>query len=271
MGRHKSKNDTPFPIQMLLVAGAIVFCVWVIQHELPLLLFVGTIVGLSLVAVKFILPTRRRQAILQKADAAIQNHADQLARRRAQLVRQDPYGKPIFDKWLAEIEHFSTHHIRTALSPSERSMFDVHQTEFAPLIATRIEQLIPRKVAFGTFLPSMRPWEFEAFCAEQLQRVGWNAQVTQASRDQGVDVVAQKGRLRVVLQCKLYSSPVGNKAVQEIVAGRTHEQANYGAVVTNNTYTTPAEELAATNGILLLHYSDLPQLETLLKGSPCAQ
>ena len=84
-------------------------------------------------------------------------------------------------------------------------------------------------------------------------------------------MVAEKGPVRiVVLQCKLYSNPVGNKAVQEVVAGRAHEQANYGAVVTNSTGTTPAQELASINGILLLHHSDLPQLDALLRKVPGA-
>lgn len=201
----------------------------------------------------------------------IRQHADQLARRRAQLVRQDAYGKPILDKWFAEIDHFTVEHIRPSLAVPEQSMLDSHRMEFVPLITARIEELVPKRPAIETFTDSMRPSEFETFCAEQLQKTGWNARITQTSRDQGVDVIAEKGEVRVVLQCKLYSSPVGNKAVQEIVAGRAHEQANYGAVVTNSTYTTPAEELAATNGILLLHYSDLPQLDALLHGAPLTQ
>jgi restriction system protein len=87
------------------------------------------------------------------------------------------------------------------------------------------------------------------------------------SRDQGVDVVAEKDGCRVVLQCKLYARPVGNKAVQETAAGRAYEQADYGAVVTNHKYTLAAEQLAATNGVLLLHYRDLPDLENLLANA----
>jgi restriction system protein len=76
------------------------------------------------------------------------------------------------------------------------------------------------------------------------------------SRDQGVDVVAQKNGRRAVLQCKLYARPVGNKSVQEVAAARAHEQANLGIVVSNNRYTKAAEQLADTNDIPLLHYRD---------------
>lgn len=270
MARRKSKN-VPSPAQMLLVLAAIFSCLWVLQHEFSVVLFVGFVIVAGVVAIKVVLPARLRQTTLEKADTVIQRHSDQLARRRVQLIRQDAYGKPILDKWRDEIVHFSVHHIRPSLTVLEQSMFDRQRMEFVPLITARIGELVPDGPAFETFTSTMRPSEFEAFCAEQLQKAGWDARVTQASRDQGVDVIAGKGDLRVVLQCKLYSNPVGNKAVQEIVAGRAHERANYGVVVTNSTYTTPAEELAATNGVLLLHYSDLPQLDALLRGSPLTQ
>jgi restriction system protein len=59
------------------------------------------------------------------------------------------------------------------------------------------------------------------------------------------------------VHCKKYSSPVGNKAVQEIAAGKLHQQADHAAVVTNNTYTPSARELAGTNNVKLLHVSEL--------------
>jgi restriction system protein len=224
----------------------------------------------AVIWIKFLLPARHNRSVLAKTDTMIAQQSDSLARRRAQLVRQDAYGKPILDKWHAEIEHFALQHIRPSLAAMEQSHFDSRRAEYISFVGARIEQLVPQRPAFDGFTESMSPSEFETFCAEQLQKTGWNARVTQTSRDQGVDVVAEKGHVRVVLQCKLYSNPVGNKAVQEIVAGRAHEQAKYGAVVTNSTYTSPAQELASTNRILLLHYSELPQLEALLRRVPDA-
>lgn len=110
----------------------------------------------------------------------------------------------------------------------------------------------------------MTPNAFEAFCADQLRTCGWEANVTPRGQDQGVDVIAHKNGISIVLQCKFYSNPVGNKAVQEIAAGRVHQQAHYGAVVTNNTYTASARQLAKTNGILLLHHSELVNIDSMV-------
>jgi HJR/Mrr/RecB family endonuclease len=93
--------------------------------------------------------------------------------------------------------------------------------------------------------------------AQELNDFGWEARTTKASGDQGVDVIATKGGKRVVLQCKLYTSAVGNAAVQEIFAAKQHERADYAAVVTSVTYTKSARQLASTTGVLLLHHDEL--------------
>ncbi len=137
--------------------------------------------------------------------------------------------------------------------------------EIARAIYMCVETEREKNPAFVAFSDDMTPSEFETFCAEQLRRAGWNARVTMQSRDQGVDVVAEKRGVRVVLQCKLYARPVGNKSVQEAAAARAHEQADYGIVVSNNRYTQDAEQLASTNKILLLHYTDLCNLDNIIR------
>jgi hypothetical protein len=65
----------------------------------------------------------------------------------------------------------------------------------------------------------------------------------------------------------LYSNTVGNKAVQEVFAAKTHLSANFAAVVSNRSYTRSAKELAVTTGVLLLDYSQLREAN-LLFGFP---
>jgi restriction system protein len=127
--------------------------------------------------------------------------------------------------------------------------------------------LVYEQVAEPQFRDAMSPEEFEHYCAALLRRAQWRAEVTQASGDQGVDIVAEKRGLRIVVQCKMYSKPVGNRAVQEIVAGIAHVEAQRGVVVTTVGYTPAAEALAASNNILLLHYSQLHRIDRLLARS----
>lgn len=107
-------------------------------------------------------------------------------------------------------------------------------------------------------IDKLDPIQFEHYCAEILRGNGWDARVTQASGDQGIDVIANLGNVKAVLQCKKYSQPVGNAAVQEVIAGKAFEQAHVAAVVSNATYTPSAKQLASTTGVHLLHFSELP-------------
>lgn len=98
----------------------------------------------------------------------------------------------------------------------------------------------------------MDGWQFENFCADVLKKNGYeNVEVTKGSGDQGVDVLAERDGIKYAIQCKHYSQPVGNKAVQEIFAGKQFYHCHIGIVMTNNYFTQSAKELAKENGIIL--------------------
>ncbi|HEY8064714.1 MAG TPA: restriction endonuclease [Methylosinus sp.] len=121
------------------------------------------------------------------------------------------------------------------------------------------------EIAFPQYSEAMSPEDYEHFCAALLREARWSARVTRLSGDQGVDVVAEKRGRRIVVQCKKYSKPVGNRAVQEIVAAIAHEAAERGIVVAAKGYTASAVQLAASNEVLLLHHSELTKIDRLLR------
>lgn len=99
---------------------------------------------------------------------------------------------------------------------------------------------------------SMDGWEFESFCADILRENGYEkVEVTKGSGDQGVDVFAERDGIKYAVQCKRYSHPVGNKAIQEIFAGKQFYHCHVGIVMTSNYFTKSAKELAKENGIIL--------------------
>ncbi|MDD2658357.1 MAG: restriction endonuclease [Methylococcales bacterium] len=104
------------------------------------------------------------------------------------------------------------------------------------------------------------PIEYEKYCKEQLINTGWKASVSKNGADQGVDILASKDNFTLVVQCKKYSNPVGNKAVQEVISGREYYKADAAIVVTNSTYTKSARKLAAASNVKLLHHSELNQV-----------
>lgn len=105
--------------------------------------------------------------------------------------------------------------------------------------------------------------DFEFWVAAQLRKFGWDAAATTVSGDQGVDVVAIKNSVKVGIQCKLYSTNVGNKAVQEIIAAKAYFDFDYGAVITNAGYTRSAKELADKSRVRLLSQFDISEFDRI--------
>lgn len=102
---------------------------------------------------------------------------------------------------------------------------------------------------------------FEKYCATVLQKNGFiNVSVTPGSGDQGVDVIAEKEGVRYAVQCKCYSSALGNTPVQEVCAGKSMYNCHVGVVMTNNYFTAGAKQLAEKNGILLWDRDKLQQM-----------
>ena len=110
----------------------------------------------------------------------------------------------------------------------------------------------------------MEGHDFEYFCAELLKNNGFtNVEVTQGSGDQGIDILATKDGIKYGIQCKCYSSDIGNKAVQEVFSGKTFYNCHVGVVLTNRYFTSSAKELAEKSGVLLW---DRDRLNEMIKN-----
>lgn len=98
----------------------------------------------------------------------------------------------------------------------------------------------------------MEGHDFEHWCAGLLRSIGYcDVEVTRGSGDQGVDILAKKDGIKYAIQCKCYSSPLGNKPIQEVNTGKTIYRCQIGAVMTNQSFTNGAKEAAGATGVLL--------------------
>lgn len=119
-----------------------------------------------------------------------------------------------------------------------------------------------------TGFDNMEGHKFEYFCADLLNRNGFkDVYITQGSGDQGIGIVAYKDEIKYGIQCKCYSSDVGNNAVQEVFAGKTFYGCHIGVVLTNQFFTKSAKELAKKNGVLLWDRRKLLELSENAKNS----
>jgi HJR/Mrr/RecB family endonuclease len=110
--------------------------------------------------------------------------------------------------------------------------------------------------------------EFESYVAQLLSGAGYTVTGTRATGDQGADLIAKKDGLTIAVQAKRYAGPVGNGAVQEIVAALRYYNADEGWVTTNSTFTRSARDLAHANKIRLIDGNDLKDLFRTLGHLP---
>lgn len=103
--------------------------------------------------------------------------------------------------------------------------------------------------------------DFENYCAGILRRIGYyDVTVTPASGDQGVDIIATKDGVKYAIQCKCYSSDLGNTPVQEVLAGKKFYDCHVGVVLTNRFFTPGAKALATKVGVLLWNRDTLTSM-----------
>lgn len=267
MARRKKKDLIPIEtmfglIMALAILGAIVRIV-TSEAFISLVFFVCAVIASGVLLQRY-LTKRTREKILDKSRNIVDEKILPLVRRRAQLVRQDDYGVWQLEKWDKEKDRFINQLIEPTLLPAEVDALHRYHAAVKQLIDARVEAAGSEVLPLQIYSDEITPSDFEVFCAGELRCAGWNARVTSQSRDQGTDIIAEKDGMRLVLQCKKYTRPVGNKAVQEIAAGKLHEQAQFAAVVSNNEFTPSAQQLASTTGVLLLHYGDLRNIESFL-------
>ena len=111
-------------------------------------------------------------------------------------------------------------------------------------------------------------YDFEAFVANVYKMLGYNVEgVTSKSGDQGADVIIEKDNIKYAIQVKYYNNPVGNKAVQEIVAAKSFYKTDKAMVVTNSTFTPQAITLANANDVLLVDGNKLDKLINQVKNN----
>ena len=183
-----------------------------------------------------------------------------LRRKQRQLLRVDDYGLVDRGRWERELGYVIDRVVLPALAPRDAALVRERLGHYRLRLEAAVAADRPDAAAEARFERVRTGREFEEFCAAELERAGWRVTLTAASRDQGADLVAERDGERLVVQCKLLARPVGNHAVQEVVAARAHRQADRALVVSNQRFTASGIELAATNRVELVHWSELARL-----------
>ena len=105
---------------------------------------------------------------------------------------------------------------------------------------------------------------YENKCMQILLSKGWRVEETPKSGDQGIDLIASIEKYRLCIQCKDHKKAIGNKAVQEVTAGKKYWNGTHAILVSQSGYTKSAYKLAAANNVLLISTLELNYIDSLI-------
>lgn len=101
-------------------------------------------------------------------------------------------------------------------------------------------------------IDSMTGIEFEQYLQRILTNQGYSVNVTQASGDLGVDLIASRDGDKIAIQAKRYSTNVSRRAISDAVAGMYHYGCNKAMVITNSYFSPGAVALAESTECILI-------------------
>lgn len=198
----------------------------------------------------------QRESLKAVISDIVSQHIDTLSSRHRILVRKDHYGVVDGKPWDKEVGHF----VEKVILPRLPTSIADHENLYfmKKLVTDDVHRYNLRRILNRhTQSEATSPIEFESICAEVLRRAGWDASLTKGSGDQGADIIAKKSGQTMVVQCKFYAGPVGNKAVQEALAAKSFYNADKAVVVCKSDYTKSARELAAATSVKIIAFDQL--------------
>ncbi|WP_119464036.1 restriction endonuclease [Vibrio sp. PID23_8] len=205
---------------------------------------------------------QNREALINHVGEAVLAHQEVLIRKRRTLVRTGDYGEIIAHDWIREINKF----LEITVPSDAYDGTELEEEKVKELLVELVDNLI---VAAINELPvdvdlvdvnQLSGVEYEVHCSDILEAAGWKVSRTPTTGDQGIDLLAKKNARCVAVQCKRFSHPVGNKAVQEAYTGMSFYEANEAIVVSNAPFTKSAIQLAGKLSVALIHDTELSSL-----------
>jgi hypothetical protein len=181
-----------------------------------------------------------RGAVLDIVEEKTRQFSETLLRKRRQMRFPDDYGMND-EQWVNEKGVFAK---RILLPVLTKELEELGYRRYYPNVFTDLDSVLFELIdnvldfvdaesggkedvlAVPDQSSAISGVEYEHLCRQLLEKSGWQVTMTPATADQGADLIALKGTIRIAVQCKRYNAPVGNSAVQEVVAAKHYYEAD---------------------------------------------
>ncbi len=134
-------------------------------------------------------------------------------------------------------------------------------------IASLIEKScykLSKENQFNSNINHKKGLKFENLCFQKFRSQGWQVKETPVSGDQGVDLIASIGDLRLCIQCKDHQKAIGNKAVQEVYAGKKYWSGTHAILISRSGFTKAAQKLALSSKVILINEFEIENINNII-------
>ena len=204
---------------------------------------------------------RKIDGITQRINNILDSNSDLVERTALHTFKKSHMGIVNADRFHKEIITFlevnTDHSVHAQIASLGTNLSSFYYKNIADIFAQNTLINIERGRQITRPVSDMTPLEYEVSCANLFRKSGWVVETTSVTGDQGVDLVITKGRKIGAVQCKRYAAPVGNSAVQEVAAGKSHYRATFAIVVSPSGFTKSARQLADSTGVHLIHHEEI--------------
>lgn len=153
-------------------------------------------------------------------------------------------------KWMQQFEKYGVFTVGSCPSDDIQAINDGMPASLNRLHERMAHDSAKKEVEVN--IDNMDGHSFEYYCAGLLEKNGFqNVEVTRGSGDHGIDILAEKDGITYAIQCKCYSSNIGNAAIQQAHSGRDIYEKDIAVVLTNRYFTNQAKADAAKTGVKL--------------------
>lgn len=199
--------------------------------------------------------------IKEKSKKVIDKHFDVLYVKYMQLRYKDEYGYWHNEKWYKTVDYFLLNVFLNEIPSDAKKFMRLHDFKykefFYDYFNQKIQELKNDNISKIKLEQVKTGIDFELYIKSLLENHGYEVQTTPKTGDQGVDLIVKTDTDKIAIQCKFYSQPVGNKAVQEVASGKVFYKCTKAIVVSNQSYTVSARELAQNLNVELLNEKTL--------------
>jgi hypothetical protein len=170
--------------------------------------------------------------------------------------------------WFSVNSDFETKHLEEVFNSAKQKFyewerFDAEKLQIDATVATAFEEEAKKnwqrfyRLRSLSSVDELDGLEFEKAVALIYRGRGFKVEITKASGDFGVDILATKGQDTLAIQAKRYTGSVGVSSIQEVVSGAFFYKASKAIVITNSYFTPQAKVLADRLNVELINRNGL--------------